>query len=180
MPARPYRARDYGGSVAEKAIWFIAEVALRRSGMAADMYTVHEVARQTGRSPGAILKAVRDGRLSRAERAVSHHARRILIHATSDDLEGWRVRSTADVLREHPDLPQDPAGWVAVSDLAGRLRLSYTAAATLIRRTRPRELRWRGGPFREEVRYWIPDALNLMPGPTLDRGATVQSDAYGA
>jgi hypothetical protein len=157
MGGAPVSRARYGGSVAEKAVWFVVEVVLRRFGTAADLYTVQEVAHLTGRSRGAILKAIRDGRLPRVERAAVHLTRRTLIHATDDDLARWRVRATADVLREHPELPQDLAGWVTVRDLAGRLRLSYTAAAALIRRTRPRELRWGGGPFRDEVRYWVPD-----------------------
>lgn len=123
--------------------------------------SLSEVARETGRTYSAVKAALRAGRLPALDfQPGVRRARpaRSYVAATPEQLQAWRVRSVEEVLRGRPDLPQDPRKWVRAPDAAHLLGVATSTIYRCIRRGHVRRLAWgASSPFREEVRYWLPD-----------------------
>lgn len=140
----------------EEQIWFYLVSTLRR-GRDIDVLTIGDVARATGRTSAAVKAALADGRLPRASAQLPPGVRSItLIRATPDELTLWRLKPLDEELAERPELPQRIDGWISQAELARELGVSSWDAHAIIRRLAPLRLEWGSGPFRPEIRYWIP------------------------
>lgn len=143
-------------------VWFTVEIELGMAGDGtADAHSLREVARRTGRSYSAVKRARQDGRIPSAPRPVGARgaeAQAAYVRATLEQLEAWRVRKVAEVLADHPELPQEPDRWMSTNTIAQRLGVTRDVVVGRIRRRDPRCLEWDvEGPWRTQVRYWLPD-----------------------
>lgn len=142
--------------------WFSVDIELGPVGnRPEDVHTIREVARRTGRSYSAVKAARQEGRIPPAPPPPGlrgDEANAAWVRATQEQLAAWRVKSTEEVLAEHPSLPQDPSRWMTVDEIARRLELPRSAVVSRIRSRDPRELRWDDEvPWQTQVRYWLPD-----------------------
>jgi hypothetical protein len=142
-------------------IWFSVVVPLRGRPLP-DVHTAEQVARATGRTRPAVERALDQGRLPRASltegfRPASGPRRVRYVRATAVDLKRWRMWSLEEVLEEHPDLPQDPSGWISEAALARELGGRQWRARRAVRLLNPPRLQWGVAPWHVETRYWIPD-----------------------
>lgn len=151
-------------------VWFCLEVPLNAP-QPRDVWTVNAVAQITGRTPSAIRRAMSQNRVrsirldARRQRATTAGATRY-VHATPQELETWRVREVAEVLGEHPSLPQDPSGWISEAALARKLEAPQHVARRVIRRLNPPRLEWSASPWQTEVRFCIPRVPVPNESPT--------------
>jgi len=140
----------------DEQIWFYLISTLGR-GREPGVLTISDVARATGRTSAAVKAALADGRLPRAIAELRPGIRSVtLIRATPEDLTLWRLKPLDEELAERPELPQRVEGWISQAELARELGVSSWDAHAIIRRLAPLRLEWGAGPFRAEVRYWIP------------------------
>lgn len=148
----------------EKEVWFTVEIDLGAAGGGtADVHSLREVARRTGRSYSAVKQARRDGRIPAAPRPVGARgaeAQAAYVQATPEQLEAWRVRTVTEVLPGYPDLPQDAGRWMSTNEIARRLGVTRDVVVGRIRRRDPRRVEWDvAGPWRPQIRYWLPDVM---------------------
>lgn len=146
----------------EGEVWFSVEIELGALGdRSADVYSLRELAQRTGRSYSAVKKARQEGRIPSAPRPPGvrgPEAQAAFVRATAEQLEAWRVRTVEEVLPEHPGLPQDPERWLSTTEIARELALTRDAVVGRIRRRDPRRVEWDAeGPWRTQIRYWLPD-----------------------
>jgi hypothetical protein len=167
------------------SVWFwveatvrpVAEIQRTLPPLADGIVSVRDLARLTGRHVRAVLQAVRDGRLQRADVSRRYG---VCVAASGADVLAWRARTFSAVLAaariDRPALPPDDAGWRTVHAVAAASGLSY---ATTYRRLcaigRP-QLTWDADtPFRAQRRVHLP----VGDEPTLAAGAVLGTSAGG-
>lgn len=147
--------------MAPPSSWFSIIVELGPEALPRTVHSLTEVARATDRTYAAVKAALRGGRLTAVNDApvVRRDRRaRAYVAATPEQLLAWRRKPVEDVLRNRPDLPQEPGQWVRAPEAARRLGVATSTVYRRIRHGTVRRLAWDSAtPFREEVRYWLPD-----------------------
>lgn len=145
--------------------WFSLEFELGEANTRPDdVWSLREVARLTGRSLSAVKAARNQGRIPAAPRPGGlrgQEAQEGFVRASREELERWRLKTVEEVLADRPDLPGDPGRWLTINELAEALDLTRSGVNQRIQALDPRRLEWgRAGPFRTEVRYWLPDLIS--------------------
>lgn len=144
------------------ADWFVVEIPLGETRSATcTLRPAAEVARLTGRSYRAVLRAVADGRLRRAVAPEGARRGSVWVEVGAEDLVCWRVGGLEETLAAHPSVPQEAHGWRTLDEVAASLGVPKERAYGFLRRHGIPRVESNAGPFRGFAWYWLPEAAVL-------------------